>query len=309
MPRALPPLAWFRAFESAGRHLSFTAAALELGMTQSAISQHVRSLENRFGSALFLRKHRGLTLTDEGRRLMPSVSSAISMLQVATEGFETEVSGEVLTVATSVSIAQWFLVPRLRVFLDENPGTSVRISTKVWSDEFHGTETDVEIRFDSPESANPKAKHLWSRSMVIVAEPEFVEKQCSNEITPAEIASCPLIQVVGTNDTWEHWARSRGVSENFDIACYVDSHGMAVDFARSGCGVALTNLAIAASSLLDGSLTTLEKNLLPARDGYYMTVISNDKPDLSERFAEWLESEIFAICTKAERALETGSCN
>ncbi len=300
MPRSLPPLAWFRAFESAGRNLSFTAAALELGLTQSAISQHVRSLEDRFGCALFVRKHRGLALTDEGRRLLPTVTNAISTLRDAAEGFETEVEGEILTVATSVSIAQGFLVPRLRSFYEQHPGVGIRISTKVWSDEFLGAETDVEIRFDSPESANPKATRLGSNAMVVVASPAFIKEAFSNHITSAEIVRQPLIQVVGTNDTWENWAQSRNVSETFDIGCYVDSHGMAVDFARSGFGIALTSLTIAAPSILDGSLVSLEQTLLTARDGYYLTVISNDNSRLSERFAEWIKSEISEVCSSGE---------
>ena len=64
MAKSLPPLTWFRAFEAAARHLSFTAAANEIGMTQSAVSQQVKSLEMRLGVALFTRQARGLSLTD-----------------------------------------------------------------------------------------------------------------------------------------------------------------------------------------------------------------------------------------------------
>ncbi|MEM6498530.1 MAG: LysR family transcriptional regulator, partial [Pseudomonadota bacterium] len=67
MSRSLPPLTWFRAFEAAARYLNFTTAADELGLTQSAVSQHVRALEERFGTQLFERKPRGLALTDDGR--------------------------------------------------------------------------------------------------------------------------------------------------------------------------------------------------------------------------------------------------
>ena len=68
MAKSLPPLTWFRAFEAAARNLSFTAAADEIGMTQSAVSQHVKALESRLGVALFIRKARGLALTDDGDR-------------------------------------------------------------------------------------------------------------------------------------------------------------------------------------------------------------------------------------------------
>ena len=105
MSRSLPPLTWFRAFEAAARHLSFTAAAQELGLTQSAVSQHVRSLELRFGQMLFARKPRGLALTDAGRRLLPAVAKAIGGLAEASALFEPARPDSLLTVATSVSFS------------------------------------------------------------------------------------------------------------------------------------------------------------------------------------------------------------
>ena len=107
MARALPPVAWFRAFESAARHLSFTAAAEELGLTQSAISQNVRSLEVRFSTILFERKPRGLALTDAGRRLLPDVTAAMGSLSNAAGIFEGASESGLLTVAASVSFAQF----------------------------------------------------------------------------------------------------------------------------------------------------------------------------------------------------------
>ena len=121
MVKALPPLAWFRAFESAARRLSFTAAAEEIGMTQSAVSQHVKSLETSLGVALFIRRARGLSLTDDGRKLLPQVSSALETLTVAARNFDTVPSKNALTVAASVSVAQWLISPRLKEFTNKNP--------------------------------------------------------------------------------------------------------------------------------------------------------------------------------------------
>ena len=130
--RALPPLGWFRVFESAARLLSFTAAADELGLTQSAVSQQIRALGDRFGCALFIRKPRGIALTDDGRRLLPGVTDGIANLRAAADAFEPATDPELLTVGTSVSIAQWFLAPRLIDFLKENSQVRVRIITAVW---------------------------------------------------------------------------------------------------------------------------------------------------------------------------------
>ena len=140
MAQFIPPLTWFRAFESAARHLSFTKAADELNLTQSAISQHVRSLEGQFGCELFARKHRSLELTDNGRRLLPYVSNAISMLAAAAATFEVGTEKTILTIAASPSIARWCIVPNLKSFTDDNPDIAVRLITKTWPDEFSGSE-------------------------------------------------------------------------------------------------------------------------------------------------------------------------
>ncbi len=116
MPKSLPPLTWFRAFDAAARNLSFTAAADELGFTQSAISQHVRALEDRLGTQLFIRGHRALQLTDAGRMLVPDVAAAMARLTHATERFLPTISRQKLTIATSASIASWVLAPRLAQF-------------------------------------------------------------------------------------------------------------------------------------------------------------------------------------------------
>src|SRR6056300_740916 len=116
MAKSLPPLTWFRAFEAAARHLSFTAAANEIGMTQSAVSQQVKALETRLRVALFTRHARGLSLTDDGRRLLPQVTSSLGQLAAATESYDTGSPETLLTVASSISVIQWVISPNLRDF-------------------------------------------------------------------------------------------------------------------------------------------------------------------------------------------------
>ncbi len=98
MGRSLPPLGWFRAFESAANHQSFTAAAEELGLTQSAVSQQIRQLESRLGCRLFERKPRGIALTDDARKLLPQVRRAIDTLRDATAPYDQQQKG-LLTIA------------------------------------------------------------------------------------------------------------------------------------------------------------------------------------------------------------------
>ena len=177
MVQPLPPLAWFRAFECAARHLSFTLAAQELNLTQSAISQHIRSLEHRFGCALFIRKHRGIALTDQGRRLLPEVANAINILRSASETLETPADKRLLTISVSTSLAQWYLAPKLKYFAEDHANLGLRIISKVWPDEFAGLKADVEIRFDAPGSAEPGSSRIGSNKIVCVASQTWLNKR------------------------------------------------------------------------------------------------------------------------------------
>lgn len=292
MARSIPPLTWFRAFESAARTLSFTAAAQELGMTQSAVSQQINALETRFGCQLFLRKNRGLALTDEGRRLVPSVRQAIATLRHASESFDADTNKQLLTVATSVSIAQWYLVPRMKYFLQANPNIGVRLMTKVWPDEFGQSGVDVEIRFDSLKSESSNAVTLGSGKSIMVCSPGLIQGNIWDKSLSELIDGYPLIQVVGTSDTWQAWSDKSEYSGELNPTTFVDSHGMAVDFARSGTGIALTSQVVAAPSLCDGSLIQLNAPHLEARDGYHTTIFPSHKSELSERFIAWLSAEV-----------------
>lgn len=293
MSRSLPPLTWFRAFESAARNLSFTGAASELGLTQSAISQHVQALESRLGCLLFERKNRGLALTDEGRRLVPTVADALGTLRRATDSFDTgDHQQDIITVATSVSIAQWYIVPRMSDFIRQHGDVTVRVMTKVWPDEFSKLSVDVEIRFDSLASMRPNTKLLGSNQLGIVAAPDLLRRASKSTFTVDDICNQPLIQVVGTADGWQEWARVNGVSEKLRPSLFVDSHGMAIDLAKSGAGVALTSLTVAAPCVGNGSLVVVQTEQRPATDGYLLSIDPGVKSGLPEKFARWLEVQV-----------------
>lgn len=284
MARKMPPLAWFRAFEAAARNLSFTGAAEELGLTQSAISQHVRSLERRFGVTLFTRMPRGLALTDEGRRLLPDVSLAISTLADVSLAYDTGRAGPALTVAASVSIAQWYLAPGIAAFRRAHPDIPVRLVTATWPDEYHRPVADVEVRFGAAPLVGREATALTPNDSIVVAASGL-------KVDPARLDAQTLIEPVGTSDTWRQWAEHTDYRRDLSPALTVDSHGFAVDLARRGVGVALTSSLIAAPCLGDGSLVRVDLPSKPCVDGYYLAVNDRANP-AADAFARWLLAEI-----------------
>ena len=274
MVKALPPLAWFRAFESAARRLSFTAAAEEIGMTQSAVSQHVKSLETSLGVALFIRRPRGLSLTDDGRKLLPQVSSALETLTVAARNFDTVPSKNVLTVAASVSIAQWLISPRLNEFTNKNPEINIRFLSTIWPDDFHTVRADVEIPFGSQKQFGRNATRLEPSGLVALKSPKF----------SGNIESSTLIESVGTSDGWKLWAESVGGNPMPKI--FVDSYGAAMNLAINGNGIALVSNILAQDAIRSGKLIMADKTLLNCNEGYYLRY--NDKNLLAKQFHDWL---------------------
>ena len=273
--RALPPLGWFRVFESSARHLSFTAAADELGLTQSAVSQQIKALEGRFGCALFIRKPRGIALTDDGRRLLPGVSDGIANLRAAADAFEPAADPELLTVAASVSVAQWFLAPKLKEFLAQNKQARVRIITAVWPDEFISSTADVRVRFCPVDSAGKQAEALGSNRLVLLGAPALIGDSTDAQHIADVIEQTPLIQPVGMADTWLAYSQLAKLGFDMQVTTFVDSHGLAVDFAQSGSGMALTSALIGAPCVSNGRLQLLQKHFIPAKDGYFIDATHN----------------------------------
>ena len=147
MTARLPSLNGLRAFEAAARHLSFTLAATELNVTQTAISHQIRRLEEELGIRLFIRQNRALALTPEARDYLPGVRAAFNDLRLATDRLLRKDDDKVLTVSTLASLAAKWLLPRLTDFQEQHPGIDVRITTSATFVDFQRDNVDAAIRY------------------------------------------------------------------------------------------------------------------------------------------------------------------
>jgi LysR family transcriptional regulator, glycine cleavage system transcriptional activator len=291
MSRSLPPLTWFRAFDAAARHLSFTLAAEELGFTQSAISQHVRALEDRLGTQLFIRGNRALMLTDAGRLLLPDVAAAMATLTAATQRFLPEQHKPTLMIATSASIAHWVLAPNIAEFQRAYPDVALQIVTTVWPDDFVATNADIEIRF-GPES-------VVGRNATLL-EPSFLHAVLSPRLAaplkgkpPVQwLGTVPLIQPVGLSTGWSEIGRRHRPALSLEASFLVDTHGMAVDLALGHAGVALCHGLITREALRRGELIEVDLPRMDAKEGYYLAAKSTQLPEAQARFLSWVKSVI-----------------
>ena len=266
MSRPLPPLGWLRSFEASARHLSFTSAAEELGLTQSAISQQVKALETRLGFPLFRRHARGLALTDNGRRLLPEVEAPLQALSTAMTGVLTWPEKGLLTIASSVSVAQWVIAPRLEDFRARFRGQKIRVLSAIWPDDFHTIRADVEIRFGSARQAGAGAKPLLPNRLIALKAPGL----------EGSLQDLPLIEAVGTSGGWQAWAKM--VEDVPPPALYADTFGMAMQFAVHGNGVALVSEVLAEYALKSGQLVQAHHGSIPSQEGYYCSA-DTTKPE------------------------------
>ena len=141
----LPPLNWLRAFEASARALSFTEAAQELHMTQSAVSQQIKSLESALGRQLFHRRARGLELTDIGRGYLPTVQAAFNTLEEGTAVLTGRNEPDVLELHSNISFAIFWLTPRLQDFMGQHPWVNLDVATSIWPTEKPRNLAAVEI--------------------------------------------------------------------------------------------------------------------------------------------------------------------
>ncbi len=162
------PLNALRAFEATARHLSFTRAGLELRVTQAAVSQHVKVLEDRLGVQLFRRLPRGVALTDEGQSLLPSIVEAFGRLTETLNRFEDGRYQDVITVGVVGTFASGWLLPRLDAFRKAHPRIDLRLFTNNNRIDIAGEGLDYAIRFGDGLWHGTEATHLFAGSQ---AEP------------------------------------------------------------------------------------------------------------------------------------------
>lgn len=201
MTDALPPLAAIRVFEAAARHLSFTRAAAELGMTQAAVSYQIKLLEERLGAPLFLRRPRALALTEAGQWLAPRTSEAFDLLRDAYGRFGRQ-ERTTLTVNTMHTFAAQWLSPRLGKFQLQHPQIAVRMETTTRLVDFAREEVDVVVR-----AGKGKWEGLASLKLVDVRFTPMVSPELAASIgglrTPADLLKVPLLDPM--DPWWDRW--------------------------------------------------------------------------------------------------------
>ncbi len=286
--RRLPPLNALRAFEAAGRHLSFTRAAEELSVTQAAISHQVRKLEERLGTRLFERHGRGLELTDTGGMYLPFLRQAFDMVADGTNLIIAQDTQGPLSVTMLPTFAVRWFIPRLREFHRLHPDVEVRMVTTDRMVDFFREDIDCGIRYGTGSWPGLEAVKLFEDRYVAVCSPDLLTGGHPLK-TPADLHRHTLLHEQDDGD-WRYWLAALHV-ETVDSTggLTFDSSDLALEAAAAGLGVALGSRIVVQADVDVGRLVMPFGDLTDEDLSYWLVYPrgSARKPNLSA-FRDWL---------------------
>jgi LysR family glycine cleavage system transcriptional activator len=291
MTARLPSLNGLRAFEAAARHLSFTLAASELNVTQTAISHQIRRLEEELGIRLFIRQNRALALTPEARDYLPGVRAAFNDLRLATDRLLRKDDDKVLTVSTLASLAAKWLLPRLTDFQEAHPGIDVHITTSTSLVDFQRDDVDAAIRYGRGQWPGLRADWLMADELFPVCSPSLLRGDKPLR-QPEDLKGYPLLHTSNANsDDWRLWLTAAGLPA--DIAkqpgITFDMIFMTIQAAIDGIGVAMGRTSYVSDDIAKGRLVVPFKIALPADAGFYLVSPEGrrEAPKLAA-FRQWM---------------------
>jgi LysR family glycine cleavage system transcriptional activator len=287
----LPSLNGLRAFEAAARHLSFTQAASELNVTQTAISHQIKRLEEELGVRLFVRQNRALSLTPKAREYLPGIRAAFNDLRLATDRLLRQDDDHVLTVSTLASLAAKWLLPRLSAFQEAHPGIDVRITTSPNLVDFKAGGVDAAIRYGRGQWPGVRADWLMADQMFPVCSTALLDGKKPLR-KPEDLADHVLLHTSsGNDDDWRLWLTAAGLPTNLSRQPGItfDMVFMTIQAAIDGVGVAMGRTSYVRDDIAKGRLVVPFEITLPVDAGFYLVSPDGraDSPKLSA-FREWL---------------------
>ncbi|HVN34301.1 MAG TPA: LysR substrate-binding domain-containing protein [Casimicrobiaceae bacterium] len=302
--RRLPSLDFLKGFEAAGRHLSFTRAAQELFLTQSALSRQVQALEVALGVPLFFRRHRALALTAAGAAFHRDVAAALGALISAADAARGVHRTPGLTLSTTVSFASLWVIPRLPAFRARHPDVEVYVSADDRVVDLGRGDVDVAVRYMADANAPEGGVRLFGERMLPVVAPKLLQHRAVPLAKPADLARHVLLHLDDPDGRmpwldWSMWLTSNGLpglkpagSLRFKL------YDQLIQAAVGGQGVALGRVPLIAEYLRDRRLVAPFPRRYESARGYYAVVAPHaaERSDVAA-FVGWLRDEA-AIAAK-----------
>lgn len=277
------PLNALRAFEVSARHLSFTRAGLELHLTQTAVSQHVKKLEDRLGQKLFRRVPKGLALTDEGLALLPVLVDAFERIESTLESLQAAQKKEILSVGVVGTFAVGWLLPRLREFQARHPFVELRLFTNNNRVDLAGDGLDYAIRFGDGHWHGTEAVPLLSAPLAPVCAPVVASRIHALR----DLGRETLLRSYRAEE-WGAWFQAAGLAPPRLTGPMFDSSLVLADAAAHGAGVALLPVRLFSRDLQGGRLVRLFEAQVELGSYWLTRLKTRRETDAMLAFRSWL---------------------
>lgn len=285
--KTTPPLHWLKAFEVSAKTLSFTRAANELLITQSAVSKQIKNLEHYLKVDLFLRERGGLRLTEAGKNYLPSVIRGFATLEQGTQSF-LGYSGNVdLTIKANYAFASFWLCQNIGEFMDIYPMVRCTISPALWEQDFSDSEADIEIHYGKKEWFDGTALQLTEEALVPVCSPQIYSRISG----PEDFTNECILDLTGIGDTWDYWSTQMKLPDlEFHNRHYFGTFVLALNMAIEGHGITLAHRTLVQSIVDRGDLVELRDMAVSSRDNYFaLKKTSSLKSETPDQFLLWLQ--------------------
>ena len=287
----LPPLHALRAFEAVGRLLSFRRAGEELLITQSAVSHHVRTLEEALGTLLFERRGRSIALTAAGARYLDSISRAFALVADGTRDVRSHAARQTLTVSLLPSFAANWLVSRLAGFRAAYPQIELVLAPTLNQADLAAGEADIAIRYGVGKWPGLRCELLATERLTPVLSPELAARQPLAK--PDDILGHTLL-ISHRPTEWEAWSRHAAVDLASARRLQLTDYNIVLQAALSGQGVAMGRSLLIAEHLSRGSLVAPLPGFATAPGLGYWALLPGraETRPATKAFTDWLRQEI-----------------
>ncbi len=286
LKKYIPNIHNLQSFVCAAQYNSFTQAALELHITQSAISRQIKELENQLGVPLFKRVRQRVVLTDTGHRFLIDAKKIIritedSMLRAMSVGAKSSLNIAALPTFTS----RW-IMPKLETFIESNPDIALSFSSRTKPFDFNSKIADLAIHFGKPNWPQAQCYLICKEQMIPVASAEYLKKQPIKQLS--DLQNCNLLQLTSRLGSWKLWFEQHQLDISHNNHLSFDQFSMIIDALKANLGIALLPKYFIDKELSQGSIMQLG-DAIETDDCYYL-VVPDDKADNRQviRFKEWL---------------------
>jgi LysR family glycine cleavage system transcriptional activator len=288
----LPPLNPLHVFDVAARVGSFAQAAVELNVTQSAVSRQIATLEGSLGIRLFERGRRGLTLTNAGNAYWREVAPAFAMIAAATQRVKRDVRLEPLRIRIYATFAMKWLIKRLPDFEAQFPGITVQMNTIVTPVNFARENVDLAIQLGRADGQKAELIELFPDIIQPVCSPKLLKKKPI--ATLDDLRYHRLLHSHYRRNDWSDWLSATGRTDLLkDQDNYYPNSLLAYEAAAKGIGVAIGQVQLLGDDFADGTLVPLFDRPIDRGLAYYAAWSKEREPDRKVRvFVSWLRRNI-----------------